>query len=94
MVEVELVYIPSSLHTVFLQLQVPEGATILDVLHTSKIFEIHPETCNMAYGIFGKTLPLTSPVVQGDRVEVYRPLLIDPKEKRRQRVVNKKSTKS
>lgn len=36
-------------------------------------------------GVWGKRLPLDGPLHDGDRVEIYRPLIIDPKEARRQR---------
>lgn len=42
-------------------------------------------------GIFGKTLHNDAqPLASGDRVEVYRPLLIDPKEARKQRASQKR----
>ncbi len=37
-------------------------------------------------GIYGKLRPLDAGLRAGDRVEIYRPLLIDPKEARRRRV--------
>ncbi len=37
------------------------------------------------FGIWGRERPLDHPLHEGDRVEVYRPLALDPKEARRQR---------
>jgi putative ubiquitin-RnfH superfamily antitoxin RatB of RatAB toxin-antitoxin module len=37
-------------------------------------------------GIWGKVRPLETPLKEGDRVEIYRPRLADPKEARRKRV--------
>ncbi|QMT39783.1 RnfH family protein [Neisseria shayeganii] len=42
-------------------------------------------------GIFGKKVANDTPLRQHDRVEVYRPLLIDPKENRRRRVAAKQA---
>jgi hypothetical protein len=36
-------------------------------------------------GVFGKRVPPDTPLADGDRVEIYRALLLDPKERRRQR---------
>ncbi len=44
-------------------------------------------------GIFGKVMPMTTVLSDGDRVEVYRPLIADPKEVRRQRAAEGKVTK-
>ncbi|MEX0951997.1 MAG: RnfH family protein [Gammaproteobacteria bacterium] len=40
-------------------------------------------------GIFGKLYPLDHVLSDGDRVEIYRPLLVDPKESRRRRAAKK-----
>jgi putative ubiquitin-RnfH superfamily antitoxin RatB of RatAB toxin-antitoxin module len=42
-----------------------------------------------AFGIFGRRAKLDHPLKDGDRVEVYRPLTIDPKEARRRRASKK-----
>ena len=39
-----------------------------------------------ATGIFGRAVPRTRMLQRGDRIEIYRPLAVDPKEARRQRV--------
>lgn len=44
-------------------------------------------------GIFSKPCTLTTPLRTGDRVEIYRPLIADPKEIRRQRAEAGKATK-
>lgn len=85
MVSVELVYIPPGKKPVHRHLVLAPGATVADVLHQSHILQSHPETEGMPVGIFAKPATLTTVVKTGDRIEIYRPLLIDPKEKRRQR---------
>jgi hypothetical protein len=44
-------------------------------------------------GIFGKATKLSSQVVGGDRVEIYRPLIADPKEARKKRAAEGKVMK-
>jgi len=43
-----------------------------------------------AVGIFGKRVDLDHRLAEGDRVEIYRPLAMDPKEARRQRALKRK----
>jgi len=44
-------------------------------------------------GVFGKLTKLTSTLREGDRVEIYRPLIADPKAVRRQRAAEGKKMK-
>jgi len=44
-------------------------------------------------GIFGKACAMTTVLSEGDRVEIYRPLIADPKEVRRQRAAEGKKMK-
>jgi putative ubiquitin-RnfH superfamily antitoxin RatB of RatAB toxin-antitoxin module len=44
-------------------------------------------------GIFGKAASMTTVLADGDRVEIYRPLIADPKEVRRKRAAEGKATK-
>ena len=89
MVNVELVYIPAGLNAIHLHLTVALGATVADVLHQSGLSVSHPEIKDMPVGIFAKPVTLDTIVKQGDRLEIYRPLMIDPKEKRRLRAKQK-----
>jgi len=69
------------------QLCLPAGATVHDALLASGVLERHPEIDLQAQkvGVWGKLRALDAPLREGDRVEVYRPLKVDPKEARRQR---------
>jgi uncharacterized protein len=79
--KVEVVYaLARSARTV--RLELPAGATVRDAL-ASCGFEIDLE--KQAFGVFGKRARLDHPLAEGDRVEIYRPLAIDPKEARRRR---------
>ena len=70
-------------------LDVEPGCSARDAVLSSKITElfpeIEPETAKM--GVFGKAIPKPAEYAlsEGERVEIYRPLLIDPKEARRAR---------
>lgn len=63
------------------------GTSPRDAVKQSKILEffpeIDPENCDL--GVFGKVVPPDYELVEGDRIEIYRPLIADPKEIRRQR---------
>lgn len=66
------------------RLTLPAGATLRDALAASAWFE--PERLEaLKVGIWGRPQPLDTPLRERDRVEVYRPLTVDPKEARRQR---------
>lgn len=75
------------------RLQVEEGTTAVEAVRASGIDaifpEIDPEKDDM--GIFGKVIknPSAHELRQGDRVEIYRPLKIDPKEARLNRAKKK-----
>ncbi|HEV7914256.1 MAG TPA: RnfH family protein, partial [Albitalea sp.] len=68
-------------------LSLPAGATVHDALRASGLLERHPaiDLASQKVGVWGKLRALDAPLRDGDRVEVYRPLKVDPKEARRQR---------
>lgn len=80
---------------VLVPVQVPRGATVADALRISQIAqrfpEIDPETAKV--GIFGKLTRMDTVLRPKDRVEIYRPLIADPKEVRRQRAAQGKPTR-
>ncbi|KTD17595.1 RnfH family protein [Legionella jordanis] len=88
MVKVEIVYIKADGNTIHHRLELKSGSTILDALDEVKLWQNHPETKSFSTGIFSKVLPLDTVLKSGDRIEIYRPLTLDPKEKRRQRAKN------
>lgn len=85
MVDVELVYIPKDAPPVHLKLSIAAGSSITDVVRQSRLVESYPEVEQLAVGIFATQVTWDTVVKAGDRVELYRPLSTDPKEKRRQR---------
>ncbi|MDH5766247.1 MAG: RnfH family protein [Gammaproteobacteria bacterium] len=80
---------------VIVELDVPTGTTIEQLVLESGILETFPEIDleKNKLGIFGKLVKKDSVLNQGDRVEIYRPLIADPKEVRRQREAEGKRMK-
>lgn len=74
-------------------INVPEGTTAMDAVKLSGIVAIFPEIDVEAIdmGIFGKVIkkPAEHELRDGDRVELYRPLQIDPKQARLNRAKKK-----
>ena len=84
MVKVELVYVATDGSTMHLNLDLKSGATVLDALNDSGVYTLYPETKECAVGIYARQVSLDTVLKSGDRVEIYRSLVRDPKEKRRQ----------
>jgi putative ubiquitin-RnfH superfamily antitoxin RatB of RatAB toxin-antitoxin module len=64
----------------WLKLDVPDGSTVQDAIERSGILAQFPEIDLSAQkvGIFGRIAPLSAPLSEGDRVEIYRPITADP----------------
>ena len=86
MIRVEIAYARPD-RQVILPLVVPEGTTVDTALRQSEIELQFPEIDldNAKVGIFGKITRRDTVLRPRDRIEVYRPLIADPKEVRRQR---------
>lgn len=73
----------------------PGGSTIQDALERSGIVQRFPgvdfSTCQV--GVFGKVRSRNTPLRDGDRVEIYRPLRAEPKAARRLRVRERRPTR-
>lgn len=80
---------------VILPVSVPRGATVEDALKASEIVERFPEIDldSAKVGIFGKLAKRDTVLRSRDRVEIYRPLIADPKEVRKQRAAAGKRMK-
>jgi putative ubiquitin-RnfH superfamily antitoxin RatB of RatAB toxin-antitoxin module len=72
---------------IILGVDVQEGTTVEQAIHLSGIISRFPQIDleSNKVGIFGKLTKLTQMLGAGDRVEIYRPLIADPKEVRRKR---------
>lgn len=67
------------------ELEVPPGTTAGQALRASRIAERHPRIDLSRLGIFGRPIGPDTRLADGDRLEIYRPLALDPKEARRRR---------
>ena len=74
-----------------LEVSVRPGATVEQVIRASGMLARFPEIdlTLQRVGIFGETARLQDAVRDGDRVEIYRPLVADPKEARRARAARR-----
>lgn len=77
---------------VIVTLEVEPRSTVEDAIIDSGILETFPEIDlkTNKVGIFGKLSKLGQTLRPGDRIEIYRPLIADPKEVRRQRAAQDK----
>ena len=96
--QVEVAY-ASPVRQWLMSVTVPENATVRDAI-TAAFFlglPMHdlPELAGNV-GVFARSCQLTDALKQGDRVEIYRPLIADPMAQRRNRAVvaNKLSIKN
>ncbi len=91
-IEIEVVYaLPEN--QIMRQISVPSGTTARQAVELSAIIDLFPEI-DLAYnklGIFGRLVKHGAVLCEGDRVEIYRPLMVDPKESRRRRAKEFKS---
>lgn len=73
---------------VILSIEVPKDCTIEQAIKRSGILERFPQIdlATDKVGIFGKVAKLTANLREKDRIEIYRKLIADPKESRRQKV--------
>lgn len=93
-IPIEVVY-PLPHEQVIFKAQVPETATLKDGILASGVLNQYPELDleKLDVGIFGKLANLDTILKARDRIEIYRPLLADPKEVRKQRAAEGKRMK-
>jgi len=94
MIQVEVVYGLAE-EQALLSVDMPEGSTAKDVILASGILEQFPEIDldKVKIGLFGKLTKMDQTVRARDRVEIYRPLIADPKEVRKRRAAEGKRLK-
>ena len=87
---IEVAYAKPS-EQVILTLDIADGSTMEAAIIASGILQRFPEIdlANNKVGIFGRLCKLDQLLRAGDRVEIYRPLLVDPKEMRRTRAAKR-----
>ena len=89
MLKVEVVFVSSEKKIFHQELSLKDNATVRDALIQSKLFDDFPEAKSCNKGIFSKKVTDETRLKNGDRIELYRELLIDPMEKRRQKAKKK-----
>lgn len=93
-IQVEVVYaLPQE--QALLALAVPQGSTAEQAVRLSGILDKYPDIdlAKNKLGIFGKLSKADAVLRDRDRVEIYRPLIADPKEVRRKRAEEGKAMK-
>lgn len=83
--QVEVVFCPAPGQVDQVRLALPAGATLADALVASGLLQRHALPTPPDAGIHGRVQPPHTVLREGDRVELYRPLTVDPKEARRLR---------
>lgn len=78
-----------------ISVKLPEGSTIQQAIEASGLLQRNPEIelAKAKVGIYGKLSRMDTVVRARDRVEIYRPLIADPKEVRKQRAAEGKAMK-
>lgn len=89
-VSVEVAYCPAPHQLDLTPLQLPQGANVLDAVQASGVLLRHGLVVEgLSVGLWGRACSLDLRLRERDRVEIYRPLQVDPKEARRQRYKGK-----
>lgn len=94
MIKIELAYAKSD-KQILMGLLVEDGTCIEEAIKASGIRERFPELneAPLKIGIFSKLVSLEYILKENDRIEIYRPLIIDPKIARLQKVKQKRREK-
>ena len=94
MMQIQCLYSPSARQLIELSLTLPEGCTVSAAVQSLKLRpELHEHLKDLetafqderGLGIWGRIAQRTATLKPGDRLEIYRPLLVDPKMARKKR---------
>ncbi|MFZ2648797.1 MAG: RnfH family protein [Burkholderiaceae bacterium] len=93
LLSIEVIYSPSAAQFDSVRLSLPMGACVRDALRMSGLLERHHgiDLERMKVGVWGKWAGLDQGLRDLDRVEIYRPLSVDPKEARRRRATGNRT---
>lgn len=94
LIQVEVAYAKPDRQDV-ISVKLPEGSTIQQAIESSGLLQRNPEidVAKAKVGIYGKLSKMDTVVRARDRVEIYRLLIADPKEVRKQRAAEGKVMK-
>ncbi|MGF1739508.1 RnfH family protein [Vibrio profundum] len=93
MIHVEVVYALPDEQRVF-TLVVDKSMTVQEIIEQSGVLALYPQIdlASNKVGVFSRNVKLDTTVNDKDRIEIYRPLLADPKDIRRKRAEQAKAT--
>lgn len=93
-ISVEVVYALADQQEI-IRLSLPEGSTVTQAIEASGLLAKHPEIDlkKNKIGVFAKLAKADTVLRERDRIEIYRPLIADPKEVRKQRAAEGKVMK-
>ena len=95
LLRVQVAYCPAPGSTDLCEVRLPEGAVLSDALAASGLLQRHGlQLADVKVGIWSRVRELTTPLRDLDRVEIFRPLQVDPKEARRLRYKRDRGQKS
>lgn len=85
MIKIQVVYALPEKPTI-IECKLPDSSDVLQAITASNILsDCHISLESHKVGIYGKLVELSQELRDGDRIEIYRPLINDPKEIRRRR---------
>jgi putative ubiquitin-RnfH superfamily antitoxin RatB of RatAB toxin-antitoxin module len=78
--KVAIVYAMPGKHA-WINIEMPEGSTVAQAIERSGILNRFPEINleTQKVGVFGKIAALDTVIEEGARIEIYRPITVDPK---------------
>ncbi len=87
--QVTVVYSPAARDVREVSLFLPPGSSVLQALQASGLLQLFPaiDLQTTVVGVWGRKTGLSRLLRDNDRVEIYRPLTVDPKAARRERFV-------
>ncbi len=85
MAYIEIVYAPDNKQTIIKKVEYQQNMNVERAIFLSDLLELYPEISSYAVGVYKNIVTKDYLLNPKDRVEIYRPLLVCPKEKRRKR---------
>ena len=86
-IQVTVIYSPVSRDVREIALRLAPGSTVLQAIQASDLLQLFPsiDQQTMMVGVWARKASLNQALRENDRVEIYRPLTVDPKVARRER---------
>jgi len=76
------------------ELQLGENATVADALSAPAVVAAFPDAASRPFGIYARRVDASTKLRDGDRIELYRPLIADAKKNRMERVARQREARS